>query len=79
MEGVLLRPDQLPSSQPQPGRLVRSQEQKKIEKKVSKKVDDPHLEEAATVGGEADSAGSTNNEGKWNTPATYIQKAGLAR
>ena len=72
-EGVLLSPDQLPSCQAEPGTLVRSHE----EKKVVKKVDNLHLEEA-TVGGEPDSAGSTDNEGKWNTPATYIQKAELA-
>ena len=72
-EGVLLSPDQLPSCQPEPGTLVRSHE----ERKVVKKVDNLHLEEA-TVGGEPDSAGSTDDEGKWNTPATYIQKAELA-
>ena len=63
-EGVLLRPDQLPSCQGQPGRLVvNSQEQEKG--KIVKKVD-LHLEEA-TVGGEADSTGSAEDAaGKWN-------------
>ena len=60
-EGVLLRPDQLTTCQGEPGKLVvNSQEQ---EKKV-----DLHLEEA-TVGGKADSTGSTEDAaaaGKWN-------------
>lgn len=65
-EGVLLRPDQLTTCQGEPGKLVvNSQEQEKS--KIVKKVD-LHLEEA-TVGGKADSTGSTEDAaaaGKWN-------------
>ena len=57
-EGVLLRPDQLPSCQGEPGRLsVKSQEEEKS--KIVKRVD-LHQEEA-TVGGEADSTGTSED------------------
>ena len=71
-EGVVLRPDQLPSCQGEPGRLgVKSEEQEKS--KILKKVDDLHLKEAA-AGGEADSTdGSTGDSaGKWNAANLFV-------